>query len=470
MDVCFMLLQYLFNECICRTMALPTLTTYIPYRKQTLGAKLAWRREQKFRTQEQLELYAKYYRDQGVRNQLHSHWTSRHSFAQSMSAYCKKRLEEDKINNLEERRIRLRLMLEEEHKQLQAELTELENMETVRSISKEERRKKLAQELLKEHWKSNKPESQQQEVAAQEDMQDKYERTQRQSLERIEQEEENRKDQESQRAEDLRKKMEELRLKEEEATRLRKEEETLLVQQWDLDKIEAERRKIEERRKKAEMRHFLIRQYRSQLRRRSQQVQEELEADHKLIAALLEGEQQEEVEAPRRERVFADAAWMKRVIEEQLQLEREREAEFDLLYREEAQHVWEKREATWERERKARELLMHEVLAERRKQLGLKMQNNRKAQLESLRSRDELIRELEKQKKLRHQEQEQSHKTAWTKEVEQQLQEQCRIEEEEKENADAHLVQEEALRQEKQWMPNRGCQQKIHRQPRVAWT
>nr|XP_057927014.1 trichoplein keratin filament-binding protein [Doryrhamphus excisus] len=470
-------------------MALPTLSTYIPYRKQTLGAKLAWRREQKFRQQEQLDLYVKYYRDQGVRNQLHSHWTSRHSFAQSMSAYCRERLEEDKINNLEERRLRLRLMLEEEHKQQQAELTEQENMEKVQSVSKMERRKKLAQKLLKEHWKSNSPESQQvevalpedehiseqnlQEVVAQEDMLDGYERTQGgQSLERIEQEEENRKAQESQRAEDIRKNMEKLRLKEEEATCLRKEEESLLVQQWDLDKIEAERRKIEERRKKVEKRHFLIRQYRSQLRRRSQQVQEELEADHKLLAALLKGEQHEELEAARRERVFADAAWMKRVIEEQLQLEREREAEFDLLYREEAQLVWEKREATWERERKARELLMHEVLAERRKQLGLKMQNNRKAQIESLKRRDELIRELEKQKESRRQEMEQqeSRTTAWTKEVEQQLQEKCRVEEEEKENSDGHLVQEEGLWQEKQWMPNRGCQQKIHRRPRVAWT
>lgn len=34
-----------------------------------------------------------------------------------------------------------------------------------------------------------------------------------------------------------------------------------------------------------------------------------------------------------RERAVADAAWMKRVIEEQLQLERERELEFDTLQR-----------------------------------------------------------------------------------------------------------------------------------------
>lgn len=39
------------------------------------------------------------------------------------------------------------------------------------------------------------------------------------------------------------------------------------------------------------------------------------------------------MESERRERVVADAAWMKQVIEEQLYLEREREAEFEVLHR-----------------------------------------------------------------------------------------------------------------------------------------
>lgn len=58
------------------------------------------------------------------------------------------------------------------------------------------------------------------------------------------------------------------------------------------------------------------------------------EADRKILAALVEGELEEQkLEKARRERAVADAAWMKRVIEEQLQLEKEREAEFDILYR-----------------------------------------------------------------------------------------------------------------------------------------
>lgn len=58
------------------------------------------------------------------------------------------------------------------------------------------------------------------------------------------------------------------------------------------------------------------------------------EADRKILAALLDGELEEhKLEKARRERAVADAAWMKRVIEEQLQLEKEREVEFDILYR-----------------------------------------------------------------------------------------------------------------------------------------
>ncbi|XP_061907255.1 trichoplein keratin filament-binding protein isoform X2 [Entelurus aequoreus] len=465
-------------------MALPTLNAYIPHRKQSFGIRLAWKKEQQCRRQEKLDIYAKYFREQTFRNHLHHHWTSRESFDQSMSAYCRDRLEEENINCLEERRERLRHMLEEEQKQLNAELKELK-VEKGQGISME-RRKKLAQELLKEHWKRTKPVPQQQDVVEQEDTQNNYERTRREyveqedmqnnyerirreSVEKIEQEEENRRAEEIQRAENLRKLMEELRLKEEEATCLRKEEESLQVQLWDVGKIEAERRKIEEGRKKDAMRNFLIRQYRFQLRRRAQQVQEELEVDLRLLAALLQGEQQqnEEVRAvtARRERVFADAAWMKRVIEEQLQLEREREAEFDFLHREEAQYVWEQREATWERERKAREMLMHEVLAERRKMLALKMQINRKAQLESLKKRDEMIRELEELKEFGRQDENQDNF-----QVEQQLEEQCRIEEEEKENRSAYLVHKEPLRKDQQWMRHAGYQPTIHSQPRIAWT
>lgn len=52
---------------------------------------------------------------------------------------------------------------------------------------------------------------------------------------------------------------------------------------------------------------------------------------------------------------------LKQVVEEQIRLEKTREAELDMLYQDEAAKVWHQREAEWNNERAARERLMNEV-------------------------------------------------------------------------------------------------------------
>ena len=47
-------------------------------------------------------------------------------------------------------------------------------------------------------------------------------------------------------------------------------------QQWELDKLDEERRAMEEERKKSQMARALTRQYKAQLRRRAKEVQEAL--------------------------------------------------------------------------------------------------------------------------------------------------------------------------------------------------
>lgn len=125
----------------------------------------------------------------------------------------------------------------------------------------------------------------QQELTEQEEkrhFENEYERTRKEALERMKQAQEKRKAEGRKRAEELRKQMEELKLKEEEvlrawakyfyceklmlqiyfliyifsfsqASHLKKEQEALLLQQWELEKIEEERVKAETRRKKSEM-------------------------------------------------------------------------------------------------------------------------------------------------------------------------------------------------------------------------
>uniref|UniRef100_A0A3B3QWT9 Trichoplein keratin filament-binding protein n=1 Tax=Paramormyrops kingsleyae TaxID=1676925 RepID=A0A3B3QWT9_9TELE len=335
----------------------------------------------------------------------------------------------------------------------------------------------LAQKLLQEHWKHNNPELRKMESALHQDhvvsqwkvqqsekkkredasreeerrFENERERNQQEALERMREDEEGRKAQARQRAEELRQQMKELKLREDEANRLKKEQEALLSQRWEVERLEEERKKQEESRRKYELRCFLSRQYRAQLKRRAQQVQEELEDDRRILAALLEGEEEDRrLASARRERAVADAAWMQEVLEEQLQLEQEREAEFDILhrfvgltgsgghldrcihcdddddddvYREEAQRVWAMREAEWEKERRARERLMQEVLTGRRQQLDQKMLENRWAQEESLRRREELIEQLEKEKEARCQEREQEkeQRTARMREIDTQV-------------------------------------------------
>ncbi|KFO95835.1 Trichoplein keratin filament-binding protein, partial [Calypte anna] len=251
-----------------------------------------------------------------------------------------------------------------------------------------------------------------------------YETARREALERMRQEEEKRRVEEKKQAERLLQQMEELKLQETEARKLKKEQENLLKQQWELENLEEERKKMEEQRKKKELGRFLKHQCDVQLQRRAQQIQQELEADRQILLSLLEKEDEEQQRrCARRERAVADAAWMKSVIEEQLQLEKEREAQLQTIFKEEAKKVWEKREEEWEREKKARDRLMTEVLAGRQRQIQEKMELNRRAQEESIKYREELIRELEEAKEQRRKEREQEEelKTARRQELEAQV-------------------------------------------------
>ncbi|KAA0716737.1 Trichoplein keratin filament-binding protein [Triplophysa tibetana] len=499
-------------------MALPTLSARWPGRVGALERQLVRQREQEARWRQQWELHSQYFREQEVRSSKQAHWSSRHSFQRSMSAFQRERVKEEKQRKLQERRERLMTMLQEERDQLEAELKNVlpdratqtrelvEKTDVLRS-AREERRKNLAQELLREHWKQNNSELQkvesqlhkdhvvsqwqaqqqekkQAEERAQEEkrrVENEYERARQEALERMKKEEEKRKQEKIMRAEDLRKQMEELKLQEQEAERLKKEQETLLSRCWELEKLEDERRRMEETRRKTEFGHFLTRQYRTQLKRRAQQVQEELEADRKILAALVEGELEEQkLEKARRERAVDDAAWMKRVIEEQLQLEKEREAEFDILYREEAQRVWEKREAEWEKEKRARERLMREVLAGRQLQLEEQMHENRLAREESLRRREELIQQLDQERLTQCQEKEvqEGARTARMQEInvqvekrrKEQLEEQQRLEQEEEQEREGLKQQEEELHLETERLIRQGYRERIHSRPRSAWT
>ncbi|XP_067395547.1 trichoplein keratin filament-binding protein isoform X2 [Emydura macquarii macquarii] len=382
------------------SMALPTLPSYWTGRSRALEKQIVRQRDQEARWRQQWELNSRYFKQSGVCSSKQSQWSSRQSYQQSMNAYHREKMKEEKKLSLEQRREQLRKLLYEERELLAAELRELSlnketDLSTIRErredlkSAREERRRKLAEELLYEHWKKNNTklreieselhkkhvidawsdqltEKKQQEATEREEKrryENEYEIARREALERMKQEEEKKWLEEKKRAEVLLQQMEELKFQEMEARKLKQEQENLLKQQWELEELEEERKQIEASRKKLALGRFLRHQYNAQLKRRAQQIQQELEMDRQILLALLEKEDEDQrLHSARRERAAADAAWMKHVIEEQLQLEKEREAEFQTIFREEAKQVWEKREDEWERERKARDRLMNEVV------------------------------------------------------------------------------------------------------------
>ncbi|NXP25181.1 TCHP protein, partial [Scytalopus superciliaris] len=287
---------------------------------------------------------------------------------------------------------------------------------------------------LQEHWKENNAEVQEVESELHKDVREawgaqltqnskeeatelgekkcyenEYETVQREELERTRQEEEKHQLEKRNQVEMLLQQIEELKLQEAETKKLKKEKENLLKQQWELENLEEERKQMEEHRRKKEFGWFLRHQCGAQLKRRAQQIQEELETDRLILSALLKREDEDELRrAVRQERAVGDVAWMKQVLEEQLQLEKEREAELENLFTEEARKVWGKMEEEWKREKVARDRLMNEVMTflGRQRQIQEKMRLNRRAQEETLKYREQLIRKLEEAKELSRQEQE----------------------------------------------------------------
>ncbi|XP_065707606.1 trichoplein keratin filament-binding protein [Patagioenas fasciata] len=465
------------------------------------------RRELEARNRQQWERVSRSFAQAAICCSRQARWSAPRALQPSPAAV--RREAEEAALRLEERRERLRRLLAEEREALAAELRERrrgrgDDLAGMRRRSeepregREERRRKVAEQLLDEHQKKTnaelqevepklhrkqvleawgdrlmqKPEQEATELEKKKRYENEYEIARREALERMRQEEEKRRLEEKKQAEALLQQIEELKLQEAEAIKLKKEQDNLLKQRWELENLEEERKQMEEHRKKKELGRFLRHQCDTQLRRRAQQIQEELETDRQILLAILEKEGEDQRrESARRERAVADVAWMKRVIEEQLQLEKEREAELQTIFREEAKKVWEKREEEWEREKKARDRLMSEVLAVRQRQIQEKMELNRRAQEESI-YREQLIKELEEAKELTRREKarEEELKAARRQELEAQLTEHRSHQQEQQQGQREEEEEESLVQQEAERMVEHGRPGRLYSYPKAAWT
>lgn len=97
----------------------------------------------------------------------------------------------------------------------------------------------------------------------------------------------------------------------------------------------------------------------------------------------------------RRQEARATAQGMLESLRKQMLMEKEREAELDAMFADEASREWNKRAAEWEKERVARESLMRQVMQERALQLSEKGVLLAQKKLESMQRREDLLRDME---------------------------------------------------------------------------
>ncbi|XP_073257231.1 trichoplein keratin filament-binding protein-like [Porites lutea] len=504
-------------------MALPTLQPYWLKNYKNRNEGLLVRRNQfEADRREAWDKNARYFDRSNVETTKQRVWGSRDSYEESMQAVdnlFRKNEKEEKIQRLEKRRKKLSEMLLKEKKEYEAELKnkrvvgagtprllQMKDRADELKAEKEARRKEIAEQKLYEHWKQNAPELREIEAdqlrehvvnswadqvsdreenlksARYEDrrMDAAMERDRLLALEREQAKQEAKKREREKLAEDLKDQMEELKLREEEALMLKQEQEDLIKEQRKLEQAEEDRRLLEEARRKREFGRVLIRQHKAQMKRKSREIQEALELDLKILEGLAKKEDKDKaLQTSRREKARADAEYMRQVVADQLKLEQQREAELDMLYRDEAARMWTKREAEWERERLARERLMAEVLEVRRNQLDEKMEENKRRQQESIKSREELLRELEEVQRMTAREK--AEEVRQRKEREEEIQEQITSRREkakeaqqiEKEEQERERREKEAynqmLRQEADHMRARGPQARFVPRRRTAF-
>ena len=256
-----------------------------------------------------------------------------------------------------------------------------ENLKSAR----EEDRKKLAQEKLYENWRVNNPEIRELEskkfqshvvekwsdqIREKEDASIMEQNEQNEYIKYLEAERQKAEDldielrrlklnREIELKEILKQQMIELKQREAESDILNREEVDLMMEKLEIDKLNEERKKVQDQGERQEYGRQLLRQHKAMLRKRTKDIQEQLELDLKILQLINETQdKQKHLESAKRLQAKADAEHMLQILNQQLRLEKQREAELDSMFQDEAAKEWEKRNNEWKRESLAREQLM----------------------------------------------------------------------------------------------------------------
>ncbi|KAM9329687.1 cilia- and flagella-associated protein 53 [Gastrophryne carolinensis] len=186
-----------------------------------------------------------------------------------------------------------------------------------------------------------------------------------------------------------------------EEKRLKDEEARLLAEQRQLMKMEDERALQEKQRKQSQVRSMLDHSIRLKMKRLNREQQEELALDMKIMEQILqdthddtEEKRHKKLELQKEQQIY------RQYLAEQLDEEKRQEREMDKLIEAELEKSWAKRAEQLRLEKEARNRLMRDVLDTRRLQIKEKLERNAREQEELAQDKELLEKAVEEHKEL----------------------------------------------------------------------
>ncbi|XP_018416510.1 PREDICTED: cilia- and flagella-associated protein 53 [Nanorana parkeri] len=244
-------------------------------------------------------------------------------------------------------------------------------------------------------------------------------------------------------------KMEEKRLKEEEAY--------LLAEQRKLMKMEDERALREKQQKQSRVRTMLDHSIRLKMKRLARDQQEELALDMKIMEQIMQDSHDDTEEKRQRKlELHKEQQIYRQYLAQQLEEEKRQEREMDKLIETELEKSWAKRAEQLRREKEARNRLMKDVMDTRRLQIQEKLEQNAREQEDLGRDKELLEKAMAEHKQLEMERNARKAQTA--QQYQQQLLSQvaCHHQVREAEKAEERREYENGLQAEKSY------QQKLH--------
>jgi hypothetical protein len=162
----------------------------------------------------------------------------------------------------------------------------------------------------------------------------------------------------------------------EEMKQLKEKEDQLLQEQTTLRALEEQREKEEKQRKQQETKSVLDYSLKLKMKKKTKEVQEELALDMKLLEQMLQETSNEAMLQLQKKNTLKEEIQLYRnYLAEAEKEERQRELELDSILTAEVEQQWAKRVAQWRTEKEARRKLMDDVMKTRRQQIQEKCEH-----------------------------------------------------------------------------------------------